>query len=199
MKKLIVDLKGKENVLMSYEEVLKKYEPLLNKYAKRITIPGYGYEDILQEGSIALWEAFNTYDEKNAFIVHANWTIKDKLSNLCKKMTKTGKRGNEYDFLLSLDYEDGGEDSKSLSETIQDDFNIEEDYLNKDFLKFINDVIKDDMDKVIIQVVFGNKKNGQVAEELGISKHLVTTRARRLKESLQKSLVRYNPENVKYI
>lgn len=199
MKKLIVDVVGKENKFMEFEEVLVKYDSLLHKYAKRITIPGYSYEDILQEGQIALWEAFKTYDEKNAFIVHANWTLKDKLSNLIKTMTITQKRGNEHDFLLSLDYEDDSEEGKSLGETIQSDFDIEVDFENKALLRTLNKMMKDDIDRVAFQVLLGNIKNGQAAEMTGASKQTITNRARRMKEKLGVALVSFNPENKKYL
>ena len=199
MKKLIVDVVGKENKMMEFEEVLNKYGNLLHKFAKRITIPGYSYDDILQECQIALWEAFKTYDEKNAFIVHANWTLKYKLSNLIKYMTSTQKRGNEHDFLLSLDYEDGSEDNKSLADTIQSDINIEEDFENKALLGALSDLMKDDIDRIVFQVLLGNIKNGQASAITGVSKQLITNRARRMKDKLGVALVSFNPENIKYL
>ena len=199
MKKLIIDVKGKEDKEMNYEEVLKKYKPLMDKCSRSFNFPGYSEDDIRQESQIALWEAFKTYDEENAFVVHAKWCIKDRMANLGRTLTTTQKRGNEYANLLSLDYEDSADENNSLANTLFSDFDIHEDFENKELLHLINSIAKDDLDKVALQVMLGNMKNGQAVEITGASKQLIANRERRLKKKLTECLIEFNPQNRRFL
>lgn len=73
---------------MSFEEVLEKYEPIIKSQIKKLGIYK-NFDEFYQLGKIALWKAYNRYDEeKGSFSTFAIATIRGTLQSHLSKEAK---------------------------------------------------------------------------------------------------------------
>lgn len=166
---------------MNKEEVLHQFKNLLYKTAQRYTVDGYDFEDLYQEASITLLEAFDEYDEENAFLVHIKWKLKQRMSSLISK-TNAKKRESEKG-RTSFDIELGEEGGNTLYDLIEDGTNIEVDFEQNEFVKFVNSKL-DSSEKKTLLVMLGEINNSTVADAEGVSRQAITNRIAKLKKKL---------------
>lgn len=71
---------------MTPEELFSKNQKLVNYCAMGFTVPTYLYEDLLQEGRLALWRACQDFDETRgfAFATYAIPSIKGAYHKFCR-------------------------------------------------------------------------------------------------------------------
>lgn len=195
MKKNIV-LSDGSIIRMGIEQVLEHY----NKQIRRTIINYIGFdafeadkEDLMQEGEIQCWRAFETYNEENCFSTHLTWTIKGKLQALVKQKA-TQKRNNEEFQIVNIDSETSFDSNKTVQDYIADDrVHFEEEFTNKEMMKFILDNI-DKNEHDLLMLNLGLKSVTEMANESGTSKANISYKNKRFKKKLASILQQYNTE-----
>lgn len=79
-----------------YDKVLKKIDPLISSYCKKISIPGYSFEDIKQELSQIAIEGIDSYDvsKKVKLSTFLHIHIKNKFISFAKHHNKLSKNAS---------------------------------------------------------------------------------------------------------
>ena len=69
------------------EEKIGELTPLIQKYAGKYQQPGIGIEDLVQEGTIGVWEAWQRFDENKGaqFSTYAVYWIKKRMLALLER------------------------------------------------------------------------------------------------------------------
>lgn len=69
------------------EEVIISYRPMVFWLAKKFHVPSDSYQDLIQEGMVALIEAVDRYDAKRGakFITYAYYRIKGRMVNFLER------------------------------------------------------------------------------------------------------------------
>ncbi|MBS3741957.1 MAG: sigma-70 family RNA polymerase sigma factor [Candidatus Cloacimonetes bacterium] len=81
------------------EEIIKKYLPLVKKIASKYSYNDVPYDDLIQEGTIGLWKAWQRYDESREakFSTYAVYWIKKMISEAVEKDNKASLDAVSYD------------------------------------------------------------------------------------------------------
>ena len=134
--------------------LVNKYEPLISKYSFIYQLKNYSYEDLLQEGKLAVINAIKKYDntkEKNTFDSYSITSIKNCYYMLARKNIR-------YNNESSVDIE--CEDDLSIIDLLESGDNIEKSFmLNADHValkKAINSLSLEE--KKILQIIFINDR-----------------------------------------
>lgn len=195
MKKNIVLSNGKVEE-MNIEGVLAQFD----KQIRRTIIDYIGYdafmaneEDMLQEGYIQCWKAFETYNEKNCFSTHLTWTIKGRLQALVK--AKSTKKRDMSDFkIVNIDSETSFDSTKTIQDYIADDnIHIENEFQDRQLLEFLLDNIKNE-EIQFLYLNLGLITITEIAKQTGTSKANISYKNKRFKAKLQNILLEYNAE-----
>lgn len=192
MKKNIV-LSNGNVVEMGIEEVLNQFE----KQIRRTTIEYIGFdafendeEDLMQEGRIQCWKAFETYNEKNCFSTHLTWTLKGRLQALVK--AKATQKRNMKDFkTVNIDSEVSFDSNKTVQDYIADE-NIAfvEEFENKEMTSLLlANINEDEQDLLLLNM--GLITVTEIAKKTGTSKANISFKNKRFKQKLAKILADY--------
>lgn len=176
---------------MNFEEVFYTFEGLIHKTARKTNVYGYDYEDVVQEATIGLLNAFDTYDEKNAFIVHAKWQIKKQMTVILSYANAKKRESQKDSNNSSLDEQAFDDSEKSLHNTLADATNIENEFVESEFLSHIVANLNESEKKTLL-VILGDVQNSELAEEEGISRQAITNRIAKLKNKLASLINSYN-------
>lgn len=78
---------------MEIEETLKKYEGLVKSIAKKYNGKGLSFEDLVQHGTIGLWEAIGKFDESLGYELstYATYYIKNEIENGIAELSDLSK------------------------------------------------------------------------------------------------------------
>lgn len=166
---------------MTPEELFNKNQKLVNYCAMGFTVPTYLYEDLLQEGRLALWRACQDFDETRgfAFTTYAIPSIKGAYHKFCRTLVPQVKiprsmfdDGTYRDVKVTsldepLDYEDS--DSATLRDVVagEVDFYPElfEDQI-EDFLRTIPECLYHNIaEEVLYSRAYGDDRNQQELAE----------------------------------
>ncbi|CQR46252.1 RNA polymerase factor sigma-70 [Paraliobacillus sp. PM-2] len=81
---------------MSFEQLLRDFEPMIHHLLHKYGIVD-AEKEFYQEGSIALWRAWQTYDqEKGKFSTYAYFSIQKAFFTLMRKEKNVQKRKEKY-------------------------------------------------------------------------------------------------------
>lgn len=89
MKYIIAKAQNGDNNSLIF--LIEKYLPLIKKYANTYHLKSYDYDDLVQEGTIAVMKAVKKFDnsrEKNSFDSYAINTIKNSFKMLARNQIK---------------------------------------------------------------------------------------------------------------
>lgn len=200
MKKLIiVNAKTKERKLMTFEEVAVQYEGLLKKEVSGYlpTFEKFGdvdFEDLLQEGSMALWEAYQRYDEtKNyAFSTLATHYIQTQFNAIIKARGTQKRQSNNHKVSLDEKISDGEKESMEKYNLLISE-HFEDDLLESLLLKEIRESLTE-REKMYLLVLIDEIKAARLAEELGISRAAVSKNLSKFKIKIEQMIVKIYKE-----
>lgn len=176
--------------MLSVCEIIQKFQGLI--YKKAMSFHAYvkakfykhecflSFEDIQQIGNMGLIKAYNNYDESKdmTFMTYAYPVVQGEILRHIRDIANPRRKGpNSYDFKdvhldadLNNDHRYGGGDCKvHLQETIPDEHDYIEEFIENDLLKSLMSLLTDRERKLIeLQFVHG-KTQVQIAEMIGIS------------------------------
>lgn len=193
MKKNIVLSNG--NVIeMGIEQVLAQFD----KQIRRVIIEYIGFdafdaneEDLMQNGRIQCWKAFETYNEKNCFSTHLTWSLKGMLQQLVKNK-KAQKRDSGSFKMVNIDSETSFDSTKSIQDYIADDsVNYESDFQDKELMKYLLKNIKEE-EHIYLMLNLGYTTVTKLAEKTGTSKANISYKNKRFKANLLNLMNKYN-------
>lgn len=142
-KELIVN---KDDVqLLSFEEVLNKYMAHI-LYLSKPYMKYYEYEDLIQIGSMALWEAYEKYDisREIGFGYYAKIFIRNELSHFIRDQYKHKIKWESYNKTFNL----GGKDIE-ISETLESEYNGIQEIESEIYVEYLLDNLDEEQRKVV--------------------------------------------------
>lgn len=173
---------------MTFEEVLVAYKPLVIKIAKHYNKQGLN-EDILQDGYLALWKAYSTYNGETRFSTHAYWLVRQEYKRIQNKnlAVKRDKREKE---ILNMEYDLG--DGNMLGDLIADETsNFEQAVLDKDFIEYIKVSLNNfEMDLLAFNLGYVQAKD--LVEKYSTTKQNISNKNSRFKKKLEEIIKKYN-------
>lgn len=174
--------------VMDFEGVMKQFTPLMVQVIKKYR--GLNItEDDMQEGYIALWKAFTTYNEEHCFSTHATWKVRQAFAKMLTHETSPvrDKSGKQF---LNLEFDLG--DGNAVGDMIEDtNSQFENDILESNFISFIKSNLKD-IEVDLLAYNLGYVKVKDIAEKYSIGKSGVTNRNAKFKIKLEKLIKQYN-------
>lgn len=173
---------------MDFEQVINQFNGLVIKVIKRYR--GINYtEDDMQEGYMALWEAFTTYNETHCFSTHATWRLRKAFAKIVTHETSPvrDKTGKEF---INMEFDLG--DGHCVGDMLEDvTSNFEDSIMEKGFIEYIkNNLTEPEMD--LLAYNLGYVKIKDIAEKYSIGKSGVTNRNAKFKIKLEKLIREYN-------
>lgn len=191
MDELFVNIeKAKNGDEDSLKEILDSFEVAFKGMAKKYYIPGGDAQDVIQIARIGLYEGIKTFNkEKNtnpkAFLkLCAERNLKDTLKALNRDKSKT------LNVAISIDEPiknlKGGE--KTLAEIMPDSFSVESFIEDKDFEKYINNNIYQNMSKLqndTFNLYMKDFSINQISEMLGLTAKQVDNAIQKAKKKLK--------------
>ncbi|WP_097028587.1 sigma-70 family RNA polymerase sigma factor [Clostridium peptidivorans] len=157
-------LKAQGGDKKSLEDLFIYFKPYIVKQAHCIYIRGYEIEDLIQIGYVSLMKAINMYKPINKnFNYYALASIKRNFYYLIRQQSR---HNGEY----SMEFETG--EGLTLGDSIEDNFNLEEDYLKKEThqkLKESFKLLNKEEKELISWIYLQNKSLKEYAEIKGIT------------------------------
>ncbi len=196
MKKLIILTNGQERQAkeMTIEEVITNYSKLIRRTI--ITYVGYevfsnNAENLMQEGNIICWKAFESYDEQHCFSTHLEWQLKGRLQQIVKAK-KTKKRDDESFKTVNINDSTSFDSTKTYEEYIADEsITFEEEHQSNELIKYLKTQIKED-ELDLLSLNLGYTTITELAAKTGKTKASVSYRNKRFKSKLVKIITNYN-------
>jgi len=162
---------------VSFSNVAKEYSALITKLALSFSMSSDKNDDLFQEGLIALYRAFITYDGKSAsFSTYASLCIKRSMISWLKKNRATN--------LLSLD------DFQENGDVVLSNDNPELEVISKDFCSRFYESAKkllSDYEYHVFELTLQDFRTGEIAKVLSCSPKSVENALYRIKSKLRTS------------
>lgn len=177
-------LKAQGGDKKSLEDLIIYFKPYIVKQALCTYVKGYDVEDLIQIGYISLIKAINMYKPLNKnFDYYALASIK---RNFYYLIRKESRHNGEY----SMDYETG--EGLTLQEAIEDDFNLEEEYLKKETYRNLRKCLKllnEEEQSIIKWVYFDRRSLKSYAEMKGITYNQGRYKMKQVLQKLREYLI----------
>lgn len=145
--------KAQNNDKEALEVLIKYFKPYIIKQAHLTYVKGYEMDDLIQIGYVSLIKAIKMYKPSNKnFNYYALASIK---RNFYYLIRQESRHNAEY----SMEFETG--EGLTLSDYMEDNFNLEEEYLKKETYKELRQAIKklNNEEKEIIKWVYFDRKS----------------------------------------
>ena len=178
MKNLII--KAKQGDKNSLEEIIKNFKPLINNTAMSFYIYGYEDEDIKQLTILAIIKAVDKFDVtlSDSFPSYVKEIVRNTIYKEIDKATKVyfkEKISKEISILIDI------------KEIVDENTNIQEDYINKDGKKYLEKAIgllEEDERSLLKDLYIERKTLKDYAEENNLEYY----KARYIKDKIIKKL-----------
>ena len=154
------------------DEYIKDIKILAAKIYKKYAVKGMELEDLVSEGIVGLYDAYRRFDESRgvSFKTYSHYRIKGSmLDSIRRWLPCNHQTGREERIELITKFERYSimEGDKRQQNELDDSINT---ITDTDLIdKLFSQLDKDDR-KVIMSIVQGEKKLGEVADEMGIAK-----------------------------
>lgn len=188
--KLIVNAKNHDEEAM--EELLQCFKPKVIAISREYFLVGAEFDDLIQEGMIGLYKAINVYDEakNHNFSAFASLCIHRQLQNAVKNANR--KKNSPLNSYLPIKYYDGSsssdEDSVLRLVIVDDNSNIEQNYINKEVntivISKVRDMLTDEQFKILKQFLNGDSY-GAIAELNNMTTKQVDNMLQAIKKKLR--------------
>ena len=187
---LVIEYKNTQDKNL-IENIIKECNPIIyklsNQYIK--TLSEESLDDLTQESYIILLKCLKSYkvDKNNKFTTYLYTCIMSNFNNKYKK--------SKLKTFISLESEVKSKDEGlKIIDTLKDNINLENDYINKELLDIINDIKEryidsaSDKKKKIYKDIYNNKTNKYISEKYNCSSSYVTKIKKELEEHVKKEL-----------
>ena len=145
--------KAQEGDKSSLEELIIYFKPYIIKQARCTYVNGYEMNDLIQIGYVSLIKAINMYRPSNKnFNYYALASIKRNFYYLIRQQAR---HNSEY----SMEFQTS--EGLTLADSIEDKFNLEEDYLKKEAYQKLKESLKflNKEEKEIIQWIYFDRRS----------------------------------------
>lgn len=154
------------------EKIIKEYLPLVKSIASKYSSSSIPFEDLVQEGTIGLWEAWKRYDERREakFSTYASYWIKKLILDAINKDQKSSLGAIHYD--------------EEISNAVECQ---KEQIIHKEKVRFPENF--PEKEKKILTMLYGlNGKGSYDLAEIGEKMSLPRERVRQMKEKALRRL-----------
>lgn len=194
IKKKIVLNNGRVFETEFNEKFVQAFKPLCVKVFKKYKNGNPITEDEFQELDILLYEAFLKYDEKHCFTTLLFWEVRGYGANKINA-AKTKKRDMSAFQFISLDKStsnDKGDRETNYGEVVEySDVNIEEDFIDKNFITFLMSNLND-FEKDLLQANLKNIAFKDICIKYEMKKTTISNRNWKFKEKIKGLIELYN-------
>ena len=184
--------KAKNHDEEAMEELLQYFKPKVIAISREYFLVGAEFDDLLQEGMIGLYKAIGIYDsnKNHNFSAFASLCIHRQLQNAVKNANR--KKNNPLNSYLPIKYFDGStssdEDSVLRLVIVDDNSNIEQNYIDKELntivISKVKDMLTDEQFSVLKQFLNGDSY-GLIARENNITSKQVDNMLQAIKKKLR--------------
>lgn len=184
--------KAKNHDEEAMEELLQYFKPKVIAISREYFLVGAEFDDLLQEGMIGLYKAIGVYDsnKNHNFSAFASLCIHRQLQNAVKNANR--KKNNPLNSYLPIKYFDGStssdEDSVLRLVIVDDNSNIEQNYIDKELnmivISKVKDMLTDEQFSVLKQFLNGDSY-GLIAKENNITSKQVDNMLQAIKKKLR--------------
>lgn len=188
--KLIIKAKNHDEGAM--DELLQQFKPKVIAISREYFLMGAEFDDLIQEGMIGLYKAISVYDESknHSFSAFSSLCIHRQLQNAVKNANR--KKNAPLNTYLPIKYYDGSsssdEDSVLKLVIVDDNSNIEQNYIDKELntimISKVKDILSEEQFKVLKQFLNGDSY-GSIAERNNISTKQVDNMLQGIKKKLR--------------
>lgn len=168
--------------LMGFDGVMKEYSNLVYKLAHKYT-DGHDFEDLMQEGYVALWEAFLSYDEVHCFSTHATWQLRKRYTQLL--VAKKAKIRNDENLeIIRFDKKAEDNNNDYYNSVVDKQSDFEESLLTKLAIESVMHLLSDE-EKKLMGVLMGLVNGAELARRENVSRQNISQQAKKLKRRLK--------------
>lgn len=166
-------------------EVLNRYKGTVKVLARSMFLIGGDTDDLVQEGTLGILKAVETYNGKSSFSSYVYLCIKSKILSMIKQNNR--KKNIPLNTYVSI-YGDNGEiDSKDVFLSMCSD--PEQDYINKEAVEELKISIRDILSKYeykILTLYLSGKSTFDICEEVGKEQKSIDNALHRIRRKIEK-------------
>ncbi|SDJ23347.1 sigma-70 family RNA polymerase sigma factor [Salimicrobium halophilum] len=152
-----------------FEEILKEHERRIYYFIHHLGIRDQG-DEYYQEGLVALWEAYKTFDAaKGGFDTYANWKIKNAMIDRIRKANRHSEKEAYYKQMNT--YKDGWEQPHEM--------------VDEKLWEGIRHQLTNNQWKWVVQFIIEDKSVAQIAAKERVSQDTVKNWGRHAKRKLK--------------
>ena len=184
--------KAKNHDAEAMEELLQHFKPKVIAISREYFLIGAEFDDLIQEGMIGLYKAIGVYDttKNHNFSAFASLCIHRQLQNAVKNANR--KKNNPLNSYLPIKYYDGSssseEDSILRLVIVDDNSNIEQNYIDKEIntivISKVKDLLTEEQFKVLKHFLNGDSY-GLIAEKNNMTSKQVDNMLQSIKKKLK--------------
>ncbi|MBO5954608.1 MAG: sigma-70 family RNA polymerase sigma factor [Clostridia bacterium] len=174
------------------EELLQFFKPKVIAISREYFLIGAEFDDLIQEGMIGLYKAISVYDESknHSFSAFASLCIHRQLQNAVKNANR--KKNSPLNSYLPIKYYDGSsssdEDSVLKLVIVDDNSNIEQNYIDKELntivISKVKDILTSEQFNILKQFLNGDSYSS-IAESNNITSKQVDNMLQAIKKKLR--------------
>lgn len=176
---------------MTFEDCLKRFKPMViretKKHTEHVVFNGVEYEDLMQDLTISLWEAFNEYDleagtQFSTFLFNKLRDGKRRATHHLYAKKRTAPNGSfSIEDTMMNEFEDGG--------VIDSNVNLEEEFESNEFVNLLTSHLSEmeiDVLKIMVDEAEGRRADKKAfATKWGMSRPTAYSRIRKATEKIQ--------------
>lgn len=174
-------LESKNGNELSKVKLLEKYKPLIIKVAFNYYVKGYDNEDLIQMATMWFLVAIDKYnmDKNSDFSSYVMRTINNNMRALIRKIAKENYEKSIYD---------KNPNGITLEDTLEDEFNIVENYEKQDNLNNLKEAIEGLEEGEKEFIIFIHSKNTGMLTKWANDENISYAVARRRRDNILKKL-----------
>lgn len=165
--------------------LLKRYSGLVKALARSMFLIGGDTDDLVQEGTLGILKAIETYNGKSSFSSYVYLCVKSKILSLIKQ--NNSKKNTPLNSYVSIYGENGEIDSKDIFLSMCSD--PEQDYINKETIEELKISIKDILSKYeykVLTMYLSGKSTFDICEEVKKEQKSVDNALHRIRKKIEK-------------
>jgi len=181
---------------MNFEQVMVEFKGIITKMIKKyygLNVGVIDMEDLMQEGYMAMWKAFDTYNEENCFSTHLTWKLRERFTHLTVNATQEKRDSSKYKMInLEFEIDGNGDKNTTIQDVVADEkVNIEKSITESGLIKFIKENLNEFELKLLL-VNLGELKLVDLANEMNVTRQNVSQRNKKFKIKLKALIEEYN-------
>ncbi len=174
------------------DELLQAFKPKVIAISREYFLVGAEFDDLIQEGMIGLYKAISVYegDKNHSFSAFASLCIHRQLQNAVKNANR--KKNGPLNSYLPIKYYDGSTSSDEENVlklvVVDDNSNIEQNYIDKELNTIVVSKIKDMLTKdqfSILRQFLNGDSYSLIASRNGITSKQVDNMLQAIKKKLR--------------